>query len=74
MCSCGYPSHVCHHPENDGYFDVSTAVCYAAAALEIHRSAESYKPDPGEQLAAVYTREKGDPLPPQDAPRNPRSE
>ena len=74
MCSCGYPSHVCHHPENDGYFDVSTAVCYAAAALEIHRSAEGYKPDPGEQLAAVYTREKGDPLPAQNAPHNPRGE
>jgi hypothetical protein len=63
MCGCGYPAHVCRHPENDGYFDVDTAVCYATAAIEVHRGAEGYKPDPGEQLAAVYTRPKDEPLP-----------
>lgn len=63
LCSCGYASHICRHPENDGFFEVDTTVCHAAAAVEIHRSADGYKPDPGEQLGAVYTREATNPLP-----------
>jgi hypothetical protein len=63
MCSCGYPVHICHHPENDGYFDVHEATCYAAAAIDAHRNQTDYKPSPGERLGAVYTREKDDPLP-----------
>lgn len=63
MCGCGYPSHVCHHPENDGYFEVDTTVCYATAAIELHRNAEGYTPDAGEQLGAVYVRTPAEPLP-----------
>jgi hypothetical protein len=66
LCSCGYAAHICRHPENDGYFDVDTTVCYANAAIEIHRNAEGYKPDPGEQLGAVYTRTRDEPLVPLD--------
>lgn len=64
LCSCGYAAHICRHPENDGYFEVDTTVCYANAAVEIHRNSDGYKPDPGEQLGAVYTRTKDEPLPP----------
>lgn len=63
MCSCGYPVHICHHPENDGYFDVHQTVCYAEAAIDAFRGTEEYKPEPGERLGAVYTREADDPLP-----------
>ena len=63
MCSCGYPIHICHHPENDGYFDVHETRCYAEAAIEEHRNREDYQPETGERLGAVYTREANDPLP-----------
>lgn len=63
MCDCGYPMHICRNPENDGYFDISPIVCQATAAIEAHRNQENYKPDPGERLAAVYTRTEDDPLP-----------
>jgi hypothetical protein len=74
LCSCGYAAHICRHPENDGYFDVDATVCYASAAIEIYRSSDGYKPDPGEQLGAVYTRTKDEPLPPLDRGKQPLSE
>lgn len=57
MCSCGYPRHVCQDPDNDGYFDVEPVICYAQAAIDEHRSDAGYKPEPGERLGAVFTRE-----------------
>lgn len=67
MCSCGYPTEICHHPENDGYFDVDTATCYANAAIEAYRNQEGYSPEPGERMGAVYVRDEAtDPLPKAD--------
>lgn len=64
MCTCGYPAHVCHHPENDGYFEVDRGVCYAAAAVEQYRGAEGYVPEAGERLGVAYVRDLLlDPLP-----------
>lgn len=63
MCTCGFPKHVCRHPENDGWFETETVQCNAQAAVEAEQQSEGYVPAPGERLVAKYTRPASKPLP-----------
>lgn len=66
MHACGYPRHVCQHPDNaGGWFETETVVCFATEAVDLETSSEGYKPEPGGSLVAVLKRDlKKDPLPP----------
>lgn len=71
MHSCGFPKHVCMHPENDGYFEMPEVrtVCHADAAVENRRKDKNWEAEPGEVLTVVYTRPADEPLPPMPGPR-----
>ena len=68
MHSCGYPKHVCMHPDNDGFFELPevTTICYADRVHELEQrerqANKNYVPEAGEVLMVEYTRTE--PLPP----------
>jgi hypothetical protein len=62
MCSCGHPTKVCQHPDNDGWFEAKTVVCNAQAEIDRITGAEKYKPAPGERFYTEYTRPADKPL------------
>ena len=62
MCSCGHPTKVCQHPDNDGWFEAKSVVCNAQAEIDRITGAEKYKPAPGERFYTEYTRPADKPL------------
>lgn len=70
MHSCGFPKHICMHPDNDGYFELpdTRTICQAEAVIENKRKDNNWEAEPGESLFAQYTREGPLPaLPPRRA-------
>jgi len=48
--SLGIPQWIATDEANDGMFEVEPVIDYAQAAIDRHRSADGYKPEPGETL------------------------
>lgn len=63
MCECGHPRHICHHTDNDGWFNTAEVTCHAQAAVERVTGAKDYRPEPGVRVVPVYARPKDKPLP-----------
>lgn len=57
LCSCGNPTAVAHHPDNDGEYDAEKRQCHACAAVE-RASNGKQQPEPGTKFTPVYTRTK----------------
>ena len=66
LCSCGQPTVLAHHEQNDGWYDAAKVQCHSCAAREHATRAngsEPYQPMPGERLYTRYTRPDSKPLP-----------
>lgn len=57
LCSCGNPTIIAHHPDNDGWYDVTARQCHACAEIERASDAKK-KPEPGTKVTATYSRTK----------------
>lgn len=56
LCSCGQPTVVAHHVDNDGWYEAQKVQCYSCASRELataNSGSEPYTPDPGEKVYAV---------------------
>ncbi|WP_190263677.1 hypothetical protein [Glutamicibacter nicotianae] len=65
LCSCGQPTELAHHPDNDGWYTAHKKVCQSCAARERSTQGigkEPYKPDPGERVYTSYDRPTDKPI------------
>ena len=62
MCSCGHPTKICQHPDNDGWFEAKTTICNAQAEIDRITGADKYQAEPGERFYTSYTRPADKPL------------
>lgn len=65
LCSCGQPTIIAHHEDNDGWYDAKKKQCHSCAKKEAAtqpNGKEPYQPMPGEKLFTVYTRPPHKPL------------
>jgi len=65
LCSCGQPTILAHHPDNDGWYDANKVQCHSCATRERATqgtSKEAYVPQPGERIGTTYTRPATKPL------------
>lgn len=63
-CDCGWPRHICQHPDNDGWFTAHSKTCHNKAAVERLTGAKNYKPEPGQLVYTTYDRPADKPLAP----------
>lgn len=56
---CGHPTRIAFDPDMDGWFEVpdDPVICYACAARERKTADEHFKPEPGQKLPVVNTKE-----------------
>lgn len=65
LCSCGQPTIISHHEDNDGWYDAKKKQCHSCAKREAATKGngkEPYEPMPGEKVYTIYTRPADKPL------------
>lgn len=65
LCSCGQPTILAHHEQNDGWYDAKKKQCHSCAKREASTKPngnEPYVPMPGEKVYTIYTRPVDKPL------------